>query len=52
MKIGELVSSSIKQLAEKGSIDELELEKLQRLDYCKRTFDANYPVLKEFDHNL
>lgn len=52
MKIGALVRNSMEQLARNNLLTSQEVERLQRLDYCKRTFNIGYPVLKIYDRNV
>jgi hypothetical protein len=49
MKIGALVRSTLPELLEKELISQLEIEKLQKEDYSKFTFDVNFPILKKVD---
>ncbi|MDQ0059471.1 hypothetical protein [Paenibacillus harenae] len=52
MKIGILVKSTFIRLVGDGLIDSNEVERLQLMDYSKRTFNINYPILKEYDATL
>ncbi|WP_338555712.1 hypothetical protein [Paenibacillus sp. KS-LC4] len=49
MKIGILVKSTFVRLSHDEQIDPAEVERLQQVDYSKKTFNINYPVLKEYD---
>ncbi|BCG58410.1 hypothetical protein PUR_18350 [Paenibacillus sp. URB8-2] len=52
IKIGALVSSSFERLIANDVLTEQEIERLQRLDYAKRTFNITYPVLKKVDSTI
>ncbi|OZQ59285.1 hypothetical protein CA600_29890 [Paenibacillus sp. VTT E-133280] len=52
IKIGALVKSSFDRLITNDLLTEQEVERLQRLDYAKRTFNITYPVLKKVDHTI
>lgn len=47
MKIGLLVRSTLKELVSSNSITEEQIRLLQDDNYCKNTFDINYPFLKK-----
>lgn len=49
MKIGILVKSTFARLVGDGLIDLSEVERIQGVDYSKRTFNINYPALKGYD---
>jgi hypothetical protein len=51
MKIGILVKSSFVRLIDNDLIPLLEVDRLQRVDYSKKIFNVNYPVLKAYDAN-
>ncbi|MFD1773231.1 hypothetical protein [Paenibacillus rhizophilus] len=52
IKIGALVRSSFERLISNDVLTEQEIERLQRLDYAKRTFNITYPVLKKVDSTI
>lgn len=52
IKIGAFVQSSFDRLITNDSLTVQEVERLQRLDYAKRTFNIIYPVLKKVDHTI
>lgn len=45
LKIGEYVRTTFREVLDK--IDRTELENLQRADYCKQTFDIQFPFLRK-----
>jgi hypothetical protein len=49
MKIGILVKSTLARLVRDEVIHPSEVERLLRVDYSKKTFNINYPALKEYD---
>ncbi len=52
IKIGALVRSSFNRLITNDLITEQEVERLQRGDYSKKTFNINFPVIKKIDHTF
>ncbi|WP_187355343.1 hypothetical protein ['Paenibacillus yunnanensis' Narsing Rao et al. 2020] len=52
IKIGAFVKSSFERLIADDLLTEHEIERLQRLDYSKKTFNLTYPVLKKVDPTL
>lgn len=49
IKIGELVRQSFIKLSNDNILPDLMIKQLQNADYCKSTFNINYPVLKLID---
>lgn len=49
IKIGAFVKSSFERLVANDVLTVQEIERLQRLDYAKRTFNITYPILKKVD---
>lgn len=49
LKIGQLVRLVLRPMLEKGQVSELEIKWMQDADYCKRTFDIQYPLLIKTD---
>ncbi|KAA6342941.1 hypothetical protein EZS27_009346 [termite gut metagenome] len=47
IKIGELVKTTFKFLLENGAVTNEEIEQMQTLEYSKRVFDLQYPVLNK-----
>lgn len=52
MKIGVFVQTSLSRLIEENLIEQEEVQRLERSDYSKRTFNINYPFFKEYDINI
>lgn len=48
MKVGELVKTHFNRLSQKSLLDQRDIERLMQAEYSKRTFNINYPVLKEY----
>jgi len=47
LKVGKLVQSSFKDLSNNSKLTTTEISNLQKLDYCKRVFNAGYEVLRK-----
>lgn len=45
LKVGQIAQTVLRRLLEQGAADENELTCLQDLEYCKKTFHLNYPLL-------
>lgn len=52
IKIGAFVRSSFERLIANDLLTEREVECLQRKDYSKKTFNLNYPFIKEVDYKV
>jgi len=52
IKIGLLVRSTVKKLAESNAISEHEIDNLIQYNYSKSTFDLNYPFLKKIKKEI
>ncbi len=52
INIGAFVRSSFERLIANDALTVQEIERLQRLDYAKRTFNITYPVLKKVDSTI
>lgn len=48
-KVSDLVKSRIIPFLEQGKCSAAEIERLQDLDYCKRTFACSFPMLKKLE---
>lgn len=51
LPIGQLVKNSFQKLFKSKSLSENEVLNLMDNEYSKKTFDLNYPILKQFDDN-
>lgn len=49
IKVSDLVKARIIPFLERGGCVESEIEKLQDLGYCKKTFASSYPMLKKLE---
>ena len=47
LKVGKLVQSSFKDLSNNSKLTTTGISNLQKLDYCKRVFNAGYEVLRK-----
>jgi len=52
LKIGVYVRQSISRLIKEGKLSTQEIQRLQHLEYSKRTFNINYPALKVYDREV
>ncbi|UMB60647.1 hypothetical protein MHL31_00195 [Lutibacter sp. A80] len=52
LKIGIMVRATLPLILKLELITDLEIERLQKSDYSKMTFDLNYPVLKKVDEKI
>lgn len=46
MKVGILVRSALTKMLENDMISEIEIERMQTLEYSKRVFDIQFPLLQ------
>lgn len=51
-KIGALVRYKLNELLQNNILTDDEILKLQNAEYCKKTFDLNFPLLLKIDFNL
>ena len=50
--IGKIVKETFKEFFEKKLLQESDIQNLTNKDFCKTTFNINYPVLKFYDQSI
>jgi hypothetical protein len=52
MKVGALVRMSLTRHIDNELLDANEIERLKQFEYCKRMFNINYPLFKEYEQGI
>ena len=52
VKIGKLVRDTFNRIFKDNLLSDNEIQNLMNVEYCKKIFDMNYPILKEINHSI